>query len=178
MERTSLEIKAETFAIKAHTSTNHMYGRFPYYVHLVKVIEEAKYFINLIPEEDRGIVLASCWLHDIIEDCRLTYNDINKEFGHGVAELVYALTNDKGKNRAERAGDKYYSGIRNTKYATFIKLCDRLANVNFSITEGDDSMFAKYAKENENFIYQLHNYMYEQMFNKLYDIFRLNGGFN
>jgi hypothetical protein len=47
-------------------------------------------------------------------------------------EIVYALTNDKGRTRAERAGEKYYKGIRETPYAPFVKLCDRLANVSYS----------------------------------------------
>ena len=47
-------------------------------------------------------------------------------------EIVYALTNDKGRTREERAGEKYYQGIRVTPYAPFVKLCDRLANVTYS----------------------------------------------
>ena len=47
-------------------------------------------------------------------------------------EIVYALTNDKGRTRSERAGEKYYQGIRETPYAPFVKLCDRLANVTYS----------------------------------------------
>jgi hypothetical protein len=47
-------------------------------------------------------------------------------------EIVYALTNDKGRTRAERAGENYYKGIRETPYAPFVKLCDRLANVTYS----------------------------------------------
>ena len=49
-------------------------------------------------------------------------------------EIVYALTNDKGRTRAERAGEKYYQGIRETPYAPFVKLCDRLANITYSCT--------------------------------------------
>ena len=48
------------------------------------------------------------------------------------AEIVYALTNEKGRNRHERANDKYYEGIRNTKYAPLVKACDRLSNYEFA----------------------------------------------
>ena len=37
------------------------------------------------------------------------------------AEIVYALTNDKGRTRKERAGEHYYAGIRETPYAPFVK---------------------------------------------------------
>ena len=50
------------------------------------------------------------------------------------AEIVYALTNEKGRTRAERAGEKYFLGIRETPYAPFVKLADRLANTTYSYT--------------------------------------------
>jgi hypothetical protein len=48
------------------------------------------------------------------------------------SEIVYALTNEKGRNRKERAGKRYYEGIRNTPYAPFVKMCDRMANIRYS----------------------------------------------
>ena len=55
------------------------------------------------------------------------------------AEIVYALTNDKGRTRQERAGEKYYAGIRETPYAPFMKLCDRLANMTYSFSGTNDA---------------------------------------
>ena len=40
---------------------------------------------------------------------------------------MYALTNEKGRTRAERAGVKYYEGIRAVPYAPMVKLADRMA---------------------------------------------------
>lgn len=54
------------------------------------------------------------------------------------AEIVYALTNEKGRTRAERAGVKYYEGIRATPYAPMVKLADRMANVRFSLRQTSD----------------------------------------
>jgi (p)ppGpp synthase/HD superfamily hydrolase len=81
-------------------------------------------------------VIASAWTHDTIEDCRQTYNDVKNHLGITVAEITYALSNEKGRTRAERANSKYYEGIRNTPYAGFIKLCDRLANAKYSKMNG------------------------------------------
>ena len=39
----------------------------------------------------------------------------------------------KGRNRGERANDLYYQGIRQTKFASFIKMCDRLANIQYTM---------------------------------------------
>ena len=69
-------------------------------------------------------------------------------------EVVYALTNDKGRTRAERAGEHYYAGIRATPYAPFVKLCDRLANMTHSFTVsdgGNNRMRTVYQQEWEHF---------------------------
>jgi (p)ppGpp synthase/HD superfamily hydrolase len=134
-----------------HEATNHMYGTEPYIVHLKAVVGVGIQFIHLIPNEDRDTVLTACAGHDLIEDARMTYNDIRGLFGGRVADIVYALTNEKGRTRAERANDKYYEGIRNTKYAPFVKLCDRIANVRHSKMQGS-TMLGKYKSENDEFL--------------------------
>jgi (p)ppGpp synthase/HD superfamily hydrolase len=146
--------KIKRFAINAHLEVNHKYGVYPYSYHLSMVVDMANAFIKYIPENDKETVLSACWMHDTIEDCRLTYNDVKESCGEEVAEIVYALSNEKGKSRKERANDKYYEGIRNTKYASFIKLCDRIANVTHSKKERS-KMFEIYKGENEEFISQL-----------------------
>jgi (p)ppGpp synthase/HD superfamily hydrolase len=142
------------FAIEAHDSVNQDYDGRPYSVHLSMVYGQAMKFIEHIPQHRRDDVLNAVWLHDTIEDCRLTYNDILKATNKEVADLVYAVTNEKGKNRQERANDKYYKGIRETEFATFIKLCDRLANVIYS-RETNSRMFDVYKKENQEFLKHL-----------------------
>jgi (p)ppGpp synthase/HD superfamily hydrolase len=146
--------KIMAFAIEAHASVNQEYDGKPYSVHLCMVYSQAMRFIEHIPKKDRYDVLNAVWLHDTIEDCRLTYNDIVKVSNVEVAEMVYAVTNEKGKNRQERANDKYYKGIRETEFATFIKLCDRLANVIYS-RETNSRMFDVYKEENESFLKRL-----------------------
>ena len=64
------------------------------------------------------------------------------------------MSNEKGKNRKERANDKYYAGIRATKGAVFVKLCDRIANVQYSkMTKS--RQYEMYKKENADFVKQL-----------------------
>ena len=142
------------FAIEAHAKVNQEYDGKPYSVHLSMVYGQAMKFIDHIPQGLREDVLNAVWLHDTIEDCRLTYNDIVKISNVEVAELVYALSNEKGRNRKERANGKYYKGIRETEFATFIKLCDRLANVTYS-RETNSRMFEVYKNENQDFLKHL-----------------------
>jgi (p)ppGpp synthase/HD superfamily hydrolase len=147
-------IDAMSLAMLSHDNTNHSYNGNPYALHLSMVVHYAMKYMYLIAEEDEDDVIAACWLHDTIEDCRLTYNDVKNRTSEKIADIVYALTNEKGKNRAERGNEKYYKGIRETPNAVFVKLCDRLANVRYSMYSGS-RMLDMYAKENEKFLANL-----------------------
>ncbi|NBO22647.1 HD domain-containing protein, partial [bacterium] len=142
------------WCIEAHKIVNHMYGEHPYEYHLNLVFKFAVQFIELLPETLRRDCLVASWAHDTIEDCRLTYNDVKKVLGENVAEIVYALTNEKGKTRKERANDKYYEGIRNTPGAVYVKLCDRLANIHHSVSI-NSRMVDVYRKENVEFLHNM-----------------------
>ena len=130
-------------AHELHQSVNEVYGDdLPYGFHLDMVAEGVINYGHLVCacEEDVVPLFFGAYYHDSIEDARLSYNDVmrvaskwmTQEQAHMATEIVYALTNDKGRTRAERAGKKYYQGIRATPYAPFVKLCDRLANVTYS----------------------------------------------
>ena len=126
-----------------HQSVNQTYGDdLPYGFHLDMVVHGIADFGHLVcvSEDDVLPLFFGGYYHDSIEDARVTYNDVmnsarqwlTEEQALLATEIVYALTNDKGRTRAERAGEKYYKGIRETPYAPFVKLCDRLANVTYT----------------------------------------------
>jgi (p)ppGpp synthase/HD superfamily hydrolase len=169
--------------LEQHSSTNHMYnGYLPYRFHLEMVAHVAKQNIHLISDSNDGeesfrdsVILAS-WGHDLIEDTRVSYTDVRDKLGFTAAEIIYAVTNEKGKNRKERANDKYYEGIRNTPGAVFVKLCDRIANVQYSKMTGSQ-MFEMYKKENEEFMTRLgytfsDSHEYSKMFKDLDNLFK------
>ena len=113
------------------------------------VVQVCKDFNHLNENMWSDIELA-CWGHDLIEDTRTSYNDCKEVLGNHIADIIYAVSNEKGKNRKERANSKYYSGIIHTPFATFVKLCDRIANVQYSkLTKS--KMFEMYEKENIEF---------------------------
>lgn len=126
----------------------------------------ANKYIHLIPEEDRLVVLAAVIAHDSIEDVRKTYNDIRKmaltcHVTEGqatkIAEMVRAVTNDgRGRDRNERMPDYIYEEIRTIIHSLFVKLCDRMANVQYGIVTGS-SKPANYKKENVYFKEKLYN---------------------
>lgn len=128
-----------------HKSAGQFYDNtLPYGHHLSMVADMAKKYLDIIlaKEEDIVPVVFAAYFHDSIEDARQSYNDVTKtakkymndEQAFMAAEIVFALTNEKGRTRKERANNHYYEGIRNTPYAPFVKLCDRMANVTYSIS--------------------------------------------
>lgn len=138
-----------------HRATNHFYDTYlPYEFHLNMVAQVAKDFEHIVSPTAAEIVILAAYGHDLIEDTRVSYNDVVEVLGDEVADIIYAVSNEKGKTRKERANEKYYAGIRATPYAVFVKLCDRIANVQYSkMTKS--RMFEMYKKENDHFIKEL-----------------------
>ncbi|MCH5174538.1 MAG: hypothetical protein J1F40_01460 [Prevotellaceae bacterium] len=141
------QIKESAHAL--HASVNQTYdGDRPYGFHLDMVADSVYKYGHVVctGEQDILPMFFGTYYHDSIEDACLTYNDVMRiakrwmgdDQSLTAAEIVYALTNDKGRTRAERAGEKYYQGIRETAFAPFIKLCDRLANITYSFTHGNE----------------------------------------
>jgi (p)ppGpp synthase/HD superfamily hydrolase len=158
----------QKWCIEQHRKTNHMYDTYlPYEFHLRMVNQVAMEFRGLLDNtkdyytgsedpmiHDKVTLLDACllatWGHDLIEDCRVSYNDVTDNLGQEAADIVYAVTNEKGKTRKDRANSKYYEGILQTPGAVFVKLCDRIANVQYSkMTKS--RMFEMYKKENLEF---------------------------
>ena len=159
------------WCLDQHRNTNHMYDTYlPYEFHLRMVHQVGVDFKNLLDDKLdyftgkeafelkrneecvslRTACLRATFGHDLIEDTRVSYNDVMNHLGQEAADIVYAVTNEKGKNRKERGNIKYYEGIRQTPGAVFVKLCDRIANVQYSkMTKS--RMFEMYRKEHSDF---------------------------
>lgn len=157
----SVELAIRNKARQIHADVNQYYDGKEYFYHLDKVGRITVKYLPYIVERQEDIlpVLFGAYFHDSIEDARLTYNDVMKiareYMSEGQAllatEIVYALTNEKGRNRHERANEKYYAGIRETMYAPLVKAADRLANYNYA-KETESRMVKCYQKEMEYFI--------------------------
>lgn len=159
----------EDAAHSLHASVGQTYdGDKPYAYHLDMVADAVRCYGAEICQQPEDVlpILFAAYFHDSIEDARQTYNDTMKTARRFMTEtqalmateIVYALTNDKGRTRAERAGEHYYEGIRQTPYAPFIKLCDRLANASYSArgsNEDNNHMHEVYHNEMPEFLEHL-----------------------
>lgn len=133
---------AEIFAAAAHGDQK--YGELPYVKHLAHVVEVLKRF-GIIDED----LLVAGWLHDVAEDTSTSLFQIEAAYGKRVADLVYRVTNEVGKNRRERH-EKTYPKIAENNDAITLKLADRIANVESCIDLHDDKIHM-YIKEHKTF---------------------------
>ena len=120
--------RASEFAKRAHAGQKYGGGDF-WTMHLARVVETLKSF-----GEDNPILLAAAWLHDTVEDTDVTIDDIRREFGDDVADLVWRLTDEEGRNRKERHHLTHMK-IRGRSDAVRVKLADRIANVESAFEE-------------------------------------------
>jgi (p)ppGpp synthase/HD superfamily hydrolase len=137
-----IETKAKEFALQAHKEQK--YGTRPYSFHLEKVVAIAKEF-NLNEN-----LVAACWLHDTIEDCKVSFQDIKNLCGEEVAEMIFCVTGELGRNRKERKAKTYPKILANTD-ALAVKLCDRIANLEQSLLDENLNLVTMYLNEHKEF---------------------------
>jgi (p)ppGpp synthase/HD superfamily hydrolase len=148
---TGLVEKARSYAIAVHGAAAQTYsGIYPYTYHLLQVYKLTKSYAKKLnfTEEETTVACSIAWLHDTIEDARITYGDLtSNKFPNIIAEGVRALTqNPRGRTRAERADAEYYNNIVIHKIFLLVKLCDTMANASFSESVGS-KMYLKYREE-------------------------------
>lgn len=140
---------AFTFATEKHKGQVRRIKGEPYAEHCDRVSGiVAAYLTDLRPSQCQRNTntLIAAILHDTLEDTETTYEELTREFGLDVAEMVLHLTNDE-KEMAEAGGKKFYlakkiNGL--TSDELLIKLADRLDNI-ADLT--NDAWSQKYADE-------------------------------
>ena len=127
------------------------YGPFPYSHHL-RAAERVAIRFGF----KSRLIRKGIWLHDVIEDCKLSASYLVLA-GHDprAVAMADAVSDGEGATRKERKASTYEK-IRNTPGAKIVKLCDRIANVEFSSSDlGDPSKFEMYRSEYAEFQRQL-----------------------
>jgi len=108
-------IHAIDFATKKHSFQFDDSG-IPYVEHSIGVMKILSLVTNDID------ILCAAVLHDTIEDTDTTYEEIVKEFGSKVADLIMEVTHDGME-------DNHYFPRLHTQQGIMIKFADRLNNI-------------------------------------------------
>lgn len=162
-------------ALEYYSKSNILYDNKPYSTHIDLVLKYHDKYKHYIPEELlKNIENAICF-HDVLEDCDgVVHEDIINIIGKDSFNYVVAVTNADGKNRTEKLL-KTIPKILNHPESIYIKLCDRLANVKYSLKQkmrGEtNNKYNMYLKEYTVFRYFLKTKnQYEKMWDELDDM--------
>lgn len=139
--------KALSFATNAHTGQYRKYTGEPYVNHPIFVC-------NLVSDfTDDKEILAAALLHDTMEDCEVTYEELCNEFGKRVADMVKELTSDKEEIQAKGKVDYMVNKINKMSEPCFlIKLCDMLSNMSTTMNRKQATTYKKILDKTKNLV--------------------------
>ena len=117
--------RAASFAARYHDGQYRKDRKTPYVAHPFRVA----LIVRQIFEVNDPIAIAASLMHDLIEDTTADYDNINKEFGAEVADIVAVLTKDMRLKNAirEQTYDKHLAEA--CWQAKLIKLADVYDNI-------------------------------------------------
>lgn len=162
-----MEQQLINFFIKLHDEdVNQKYADdLPYSFHLKAVAAQHTKFQHLLEARYREVTFVGCYAHDSIEDGRVSFNNIREIGGEALAEIVFLCTDYKGRNRDERKPAQLYIDLGKNELALFVKLCDLIANIKFSLLT-NSRMFATYKKE---YYEKMQKYANNPKYSEMYD---------
>lgn len=137
-----LVVRAEKFATEKHKGQK--YGEHDYVCHLEGVVHRvilrnAKDITEGGGNPMLAILIAIAWLHDVMEDCGVTYKELVDNFGVCIADAVLRLTKHKGVDY-----NTYMVACCESALAREVKICDTLANLNESFNTHNEKGMKKY----------------------------------
>ncbi|MBR1923500.1 MAG: bifunctional (p)ppGpp synthetase/guanosine-3',5'-bis(diphosphate) 3'-pyrophosphohydrolase [Paludibacteraceae bacterium] len=92
---TDLLDRAIVFAVHAHHNSERRGKGFPYIVHPMEAVEIVA---TITPDQE---LLAAAALHDTIEDTDVTVDELRREFGNRIADLVHAESDQQMEGVSE-----------------------------------------------------------------------------
>lgn len=135
--------RAVVFAERAHRGQERKDTGEPYFVHVAHV---ATIVAGVTDDET---MIAAAYLHDTVEDCRITIEEIEGDFGTRVAYLVQDLTDVSrpadGNREKRKAIDRRHTALAHRDAKT-IKLADLISNTS-SIVQLDPDFAKVYMAE-------------------------------
>ncbi len=119
---------AVAYATEKHQGQYRKNGNRPYICHPLEVVATLRSY-----RYNNDVLLTAAILHDVIEDCGVSFADLKSRYGETVAQIVSDCSNPVGDNelsREERNRINHEHIAKSQHYATFlIKAADRLCNL-------------------------------------------------
>ncbi len=126
MNELSKVLDAASFAARKHTGQKRKGSDGQPYIN--HPLEVASMLANTGEVKDVDVIVASL-LHDTVEDCGVTFDEIGDRFGSVVADYVREVTDDKTLPKAERKRLQVEHAPHLSNGAKQIKLADKISNI-------------------------------------------------
>jgi (p)ppGpp synthase/HD superfamily hydrolase len=122
----ALVTRAADFAARKHVNQRRKgANQEPYINHLAEV---ARLLATTAVEPDASLVAAG-WLHDTLEDTDTTKEELEKEFGRLVTDIVLEVTDDKSLPKETRKRLQIETTGAKSREARLLKIADKTSNV-------------------------------------------------
>ena len=141
-------LSALDFAEKAHSGQKRKKSEIPYIYHPLNL---ACHCLALGIYDDA--VVAACLLHDVVEDCGKTTDEL--PVGAEAKQLVSLLTHEKDDSRRKQILEDYYSEMAKNPKSALIKCIDRCNNLTTMSWGLTRDRIYRYIDETEQYIYPL-----------------------
>jgi (p)ppGpp synthase/HD superfamily hydrolase len=142
-----LYLKAYRFAALAHRGQVVPGTDISYIMHLSIVSMEMIAALRIETGRDENLAVQCALLHDVIEDTKVTSQQVATEFGDAVAAGVMALTKDQTLDKSLQMEDSLRRIKRQPPEIWMVKLADRITNLQRPPAHWTKEKIAKYQIE-------------------------------
>jgi (p)ppGpp synthase/HD superfamily hydrolase len=133
------------FATRAHSGQPRKGNKLPYIVHPISVASYVRTYTSKYKYESKSSLdelMSAAYLHDVVEDCNVSYETLEMKFNKNIANLVKELTSDKAKlNQVGKTDYLKSKLLYMSDDALLIKLCDRLDNIIDSVNMDNSRIY-------------------------------------
>jgi guanosine-3',5'-bis(diphosphate) 3'-pyrophosphohydrolase len=126
MDRAGQILAAASFAADKHRGQKRKGSDGQPYIN--HPLEVASLLANVGKINDADVIVAAL-LHDTVEDCGVTYAEIESKFGKKVADYVLEVTDDKSLPKADRKRLQVEHAPHLSHGAKQVKLADKISNI-------------------------------------------------
>ena len=142
----TIAYEAMLFAKKAHEGQKRKYTGNPYFDHCCEVAGIVSTVAANSVDYVRNDMIATAFLHDVMEDCDVSYDDVRRRFGGTIAYGVFMLSDLEEGNRKQRK-EKSRARVSSARgWVQAIKCADLISNTS-SIVEHDPKFAGVYLQE-------------------------------
>ena len=115
---------AKKYAIIQHKGQYRKNHKTPYWYHLRDVVNN----LEMMGIADESILCAG-WLHDVVEDTSFDFDNVSKDFGKKIAQIVSDVTKETRLPKIQQERNYLRQLSESSWQSKVVKLADILANI-------------------------------------------------